>query len=295
MKSAYRHLLGLFSMIALGVSGSTPAEPAVASGTGAVSHEAPPAMATVSHLHDFQVVELRRYTTTHGGRARFADYFDTYFPEAFEQLGAMVFGQFLPREHPDQFVWLRGFHDMPARPVVNSQFYYGPLWREHRLKVNALLPDSDNVLLLRPLRPDTGVDVLPAVDPVDEPHGAQGIVVMQIFAVKKGDEDVLATHAEAQFESYRVAGVHPAGILVTLDEPNNFPQLPVRMDGPWLVWLGVVRDEATLRKQLQPAMQAAAKTLLASGMLRAAPELLAMDPTPRSRLRWLPDAGEAAR
>ena len=36
--------------------------------------------------------------------------------------------------------------------------------------------------------------------------------------------------------------------------------------------------------------------LLESGvhLLRAAPELLVMDPTPRSRLRWLPDAGEAA-
>jgi len=294
MKSVYRHLLGLFSMISLGVGGSTLAEPAAAGRTGAASHEAAPAMEAADHLRDFQVVELRRYTTTHGGRARFVKYFDTYFPEAFEQLGAMVFGQFLPRDHPDQFVWLRGFHDMLARPVVSAKFYYGPLWREHRLKVNALLPDSDNVLLLRPLRPDTGVTVLPAVDPVDEPHGAQGIVVMQLFAVKKGGEDALAAHAEAQFESYRVAGVHPAGILVTLDEPNNFPQLPVRADGPWLVWVGVVRDEATLHQQLQPAMQAAAKALLASGMLRAAPELLVMDPTPRSRLRWLPDAGGAA-
>lgn len=247
------------------------------------------------HLHDFQVVELRRYTTSQGGQTRFASYFDTYFPEAFEQLGAMVFGQFLPRGQADRFVWLRGFRDMPARAVVNAQFYYGPLWRGHRLKVNALLPDSDDVLLLRPLRLDTAVAVLPAVDPVDEAPGAQGIVVAQIFAVKKGSEAVFAAHAEAQLENCRVAGVHPAGILVTLDEPNNFPQLPVRTDGPWLVWLGVVRDEATLREQLEPAMQATAKALFASGMLHDAPEWLAMDPTPRSRLRWLPDAGEAAR
>lgn len=259
------------------------------------THHHSPDFRSVDHLQDFGVVELRRYTTSRGGQQRFAGYFDAYFPEAFEQLGAMVFGQFLPRDPADRFVWLRGFRDMPARAVVNAQFYYGPLWREHRLKVNALLPDSDDVLLLRPLRPDTAVAVLPAVDPLDEAHGAQGVVVAQLFAVKQGGEAAFAAQAEAQFDSYRMAGVHPAGVLVTLDEPNNFPQLPVRTDGPWLVWLGVVRDEATLHTRLEPAMHAAAKALLAGGMLRAAPERLVMDPSPRSRLRWLPDADEAAR
>ena len=259
-----------------------------------MSHHSPD-FQSIAHLPDSQVVELRRYTTSHGGQKRFTSYFDTYFPEAFEQLGAMVHGQFLPRGQADRFVWLRGFRDMPSRAVVNAQFYYGPLWREHRMKVNALLPDSDDVLLLRPLRADTGVALLPAVDPVDEAQGAQGIVVAQLFAVKPGSEAVFAAHAEAQFESYRAAGARPAGILVTLDEANNFPQLPVRVDGPYLVWLGVVPDEAILHAQLEPAMQAAAKALLVSGMLRGTPELLAMDPTPRSRLRWLEAAGEAAR
>jgi hypothetical protein len=290
MNKPHHHSPGLSAMPAAGTADTPPIGPADAWG-----HATSAAAGSIDHLRDFEVVELRRYTTSHGGQARFASYFDTYFPEAFEQLGAMVFGQFLPRGQPERFVWLRGFRDMPARPVVNAQFYYGPLWREHRLKVNALLPDSDDVLLLRPLRPDTAVAVLPAVDPVDEAHGAQGIVVAQLFAVKPGGEAVFATQAEAQFENYRVAGVRSAGILVTLDEPNNFPQLPVRTDGPWLVWLGVVPDEATLRALLEPAMQDAAAALLASGLLRDAPELLAMDPTPRSRLRWLPDAGKAVR
>lgn len=288
MNDPHRHLPEL---PATPTAGATPLPGA----TDASAHNASPAVGSIDHLRDFQVVELRRYTTSHDGRARFASYFDTYFPEAFEQLGAMVFGQFLPRGQADRFVWLRGFRDMPARAVVNAQFYYGPLWREHRLKVNELLPDSDDVLLLRPLRTGTGVAVLPAVDPVDEPRGAQGIVVAQLFALRPGSEAVFAAHAEAQFESYRVAGVRPAGILVTLDEPNNFPQLPVRTDGAWLVWLGVACDEAALHARLAPAMQAAVEVLLASGMLRAAPELLTMDPTPRSRLRWLLDAGEAAR
>jgi hypothetical protein len=244
---------------------------------------------SVRHLQDFQVVEFRRYVTAHGERAHFARYFDAYFPEAFEQLGAMVFGQFLDRDNPDHFTWLRGFKDLNARPIVNSAFYYGPLWKEHRIKVNAILPDSDNVMLLRPLHAEHGIAVLPAVDPVTEDAGAQGVIVAQIFAPRKGSEDAFASKAEAAFAHYRIAGVHEAGVLVSLDVANNFPQLPIRTDGPWLVWLGVVRDDATLDASFKPLLLAAEKSLVDTGMLRAAPERLVMDPTPRSRLRWLAD------
>lgn len=248
-------------------------------------------MDTVAHLNSYQAIEFRRYVTKDGERAHFVAYFDTYFPEAFEQLGAMVFGQFADRGNPNHFTWLRGFHDISARPVVNAAFYYGPLWREHRIKVNAILPDSDNVMLMRPLHADQGVTVLPAVDPVLEPKGAGGVVVAQIFSVKKGSEDAFAAKAEAAFKRYAMDGVHPAGVLVTLDVPNNFPQLPIRTDGPWLVWLGVVRDDATLSKRLAPKLGEVEKELDASGLTRAPAEREVMDPTPRSRLRWLdPDA-----
>jgi hypothetical protein len=248
-----------------------------------------PGMETVGHLQDYQAIEFRRYVTSDGERAHFAKYFDTYFPEAMEQLGAMVFGQFLDRGQPNHFTWLRGFKDIGARPIVNSAFYYGPLWKEHKAKVNAILPDSDNVMLLRPLHVGHGVSVLPAVDPVVEEDGAHGIVVAQIFTLKKGSEDAFAQKAEAAFARYRIAGVHEAGVMVTLDVPNNFPQLPIRTDGPFLVWLGVVRDDATLQASLDTRMQEAERSLSDTGLLRGAPERLVMDPTPRSRLRWLQD------
>jgi len=252
------------------------------------------AMQSVQHLQDFQVVEFRRYTTSDGERAHFVKYFDTYFPEAFEQLGAMVFGQFTERGDPDHFTWLRGFKDINARPIVNAAFYYGPLWKEHRIKVNAILPDSDNVMLLHPLQPQSGIPVLPAVDPVTEEHGAHGVMVAQIFAIRKGSEEAFAKQAQTAFAHYRIAGVHPAGVLVSLDVPNNFPQLPIRADGPFLVWLGMVKDDATLDSRLAPLLDAAEHSLMASGLLRGAPERVVMDPTPRSRLRWLSDAGGEA-
>jgi hypothetical protein len=84
------------------------------------------------------------------------------------------------------------------------------------------------------------------VDPVIEPKGAQGVVIAQIFAVKPGSVDAFAERAETAFAKYRDAGAREAGVRVTLDARNNFPQLPIRTDGPFLVWLKIVRDDQTL-------------------------------------------------
>jgi len=244
-------------------------------------------MDRVKHLTDFQVIEFRRYTTKEGEREHFGTYFENYFPEAFQQMGAIAFGQFFERKNPVGFTWMRGFKNMDARAVVNAGFYYGPLWREHSLTMNSLMVDSTNVLLLRPLTPERGVTVLPSVDPVVEAKGAQGVIVAQIFAVKPNSVEAFAQQAEATFASYRAAGGREAGVLVTLDVPNNFPQLPVRTDGPYLVWLGIMKDNQILDSKFSPLVERSLQSLSATNLLRAAPELVILDPTPRSRLRWL--------
>ena len=182
---------------------------------------------------------------------------------------------------------MRGFKNTDARAIINSGFYYGPLWREHASTMNSLMVDSDNVLLLRPLTTARGVPVLPAVDPIKERKGAQGVVVAQIFAVKPDGVDAFARQAEETFANYRAAGAREAGVLVTLDVPNNFPQLPVRTDGPYLVWLGIVKDNKTLETQFASLAERSTQTLSATGLLRSAPALVILDPTHRSRLRWM--------
>ena len=201
----------------------------------------------------FEVIELRRYTIQPGQRENFAEYFDAYFPEAFQQLGAIAFGQFFERDKPSMFTWLRGFRDMDARAVVNSAFYFGPVWKEHKPTVNPLMVDSDDVLLLRPLRP---IPVLRAVDPVRE-RESRGVVVLHVFDRM---DPAIVDRAYARYEC--------AGLLVTLDAPNNFPQLPVRTDGPWVVWLGLFDDAHAFEP-------------IAGG------EVVVMTPTRRSRLRLL--------
>ena len=239
-----------------------------------------------ARLSNFQVLEFRRYTIKEGEREHFAQYFDAYFPEALQQLGTIVAGDFFERKNSSGFTWIRGFHTLEDRAVVNAQFYAGSVWKEHKKTMNDLIVDSDNVMLLRPLRPERGIPILPAVDPIVEANGVQGIVVAQIFAVKADSVEAFAKAAEPTFASYRAAGVREAGILVTLDVPNNYPQLPIRTDGPFLVWLGVLKDKQMLENEFNPLAERSLQSLSATGLIRGAPESVVLDPTRRSRLRW---------
>jgi hypothetical protein len=150
-----------------------------------------------------------------------------------------------------------------------------------------MMVDSDDVLLLRPLDPRHAIPVLPAVDPVAEPSGARGVVVAQVFPVQAHAMQSFVTAAESAFNAYREAGARDASILVTLDERNNFPQLPVRTDGPFVVWLGVFEDAGMVESRVRPAAARAAASLKAAGLLRGDADLLVLKPAPRSRLRWL--------
>jgi hypothetical protein len=267
-----------------------------AGGVSSMTARTGPTMETVEHLKDFPVIELRRYTIKAGERQNFADYFESFFPEAFEQIGAIAFGQFLERSDSSRFTWLRGFHTLDDRAAVNGAFYDGPLWKEHRATMNGILDDSDNVLLLRPLEPGGGIPVLPAVDPVRQPRGARGVVAAQIFAVKAGAVDAFAREVQGTFAGYLGAGAREAGLLATLDVPNNFPRLPIRTDGPFLVWLGIFEDDRALEK-VEPLVKKSANDLSGTGLLRGAPEWIVLEPTRRSRLRWLalPGPSEATR
>ncbi len=239
-----------------------------------------------AHLGDFRVIEFRRYSIRNGQRPRFVRYFDTFFPEAFEQESVLILGSFRDRSNPDGFVWIRGFLDNFERGRANSAFYYGPVWREHRERMLALLEKTDNVLVLTPPSDDRGVPVLAAVDPVDEADTPRGFLLAQVLAVHPGEAAAFIQRCEHEFVRYRSVGVREVGILATFEGANTFPQHTVRADGPHIVWLGLAKDD-TEAGRLRLTMQEMGQRLLDQGDLREPAEILELEPTPRSRLRWI--------
>ncbi|HEU5400986.1 MAG TPA: NIPSNAP family protein [Terriglobales bacterium] len=234
------------------------------------------------------MIEFRRYTIRDGERENFAKYFDAYFPEAMQQLGAIAAGQFFERENPSRFTWIRGFRNMDERAKANANLYYGPVWKEHRDLMNGLMTSFDNVLLMQSVQAGCGIEVLRPVDAVKEVDGMKGVAVAHIFAIKPGTLREFMRHAAAEFEAYGSEAVRESGRFVTSDIPNNFPQHPVRSDGPFVVWFGIARDDATM-EQFRGVAERAAKSLESTNLLRGVPELVILDPTSRSRMRWLPE------
>jgi hypothetical protein len=127
-----------------------------------------------------------------------------------------VLGQFRDLDRPDQFVWLRGFTDMPSRHDGLAAFYSGPVWQEHGPAANATMLDSDNVLLLREIV---------AVPVLDRGAGAGASILHATIWYWAGPVPDPAACAQDVL-----------ALLRTEYAANTFPRLPVRAEHA-LVWL----------------------------------------------------------
>ena len=136
------------------------------------------------------IVELRQYTLHPGQRDRLIALFERVFIETQEAVGITVIGQFRDLEGPNRFVWLRGFPDMDKRLAALQAFYGGQVWQEHREEANAMIVDSDNVLLLRPTRPTSWCMLDPGDRPsLDAEQVPPGLVVATILSFETALSD----------------------------------------------------------------------------------------------------------
>jgi hypothetical protein len=157
------------------------------------------------------ILELRQYTLKPGARDTLIELFDREFIETQEAEGMRIVGQFRDLDRSDRFVWVRGFSDMAARARALDGFYHGPTWRAHRDAANATMIDSDDVLLLRPVRPFS----LPASRDTGAP--TRNLTATIVYLDRRPTDEVLA-----RFDA-------PAlGVFTTEYSANTFPALPVR-------------------------------------------------------------------
>lgn len=231
------------------------------------------------------VVEFRQYQLHPGRRDALVSLFDRAFVESQEAVGMRVIGQFRDLADPDRFTWLRGFADMAARRRGLEAFYGGPVWAAHQAEANATMADSDNVLLLRPAWPGSGVPAAgrPARDMT---AAARGLVDATIFYLREpASAGVLEIARDPATRALRRGGASSTAWYVTEAAANDFPRLPVRAGEQVLLGLAVFPDAAGFdafsaggawNREVAPLLQP---------HLSRAPETHRLQPTARSALR----------
>lgn len=232
-----------------------------------------------------EVYELRQYTLRPHVRDDFVRLFDAELLETQDATGMRVLGQFRDLDRPEVFVWIRGFVSMSARLRALTAFYGGPVWRAHGAAANAMMHDSDDVLLLEPAVQDSGPGEQIGPRPAAGASADAGVVVVEVWPVPRGSTaDLLRRYESTLAPLLSASAARLLPPLQTLDAVNTFPGLPVR-EGEHvavaIIWFG---DEATASRVLaDPAYDVAAT------------ELAARATGPVQRLRLAPTACSALR
>ncbi len=186
-------------------------------------------------------VELRVYQIVPGQQENFLGHFDGNYVESQEELGMRIWGQFRDVE-ASNFVWLRGYSDLEARPDALVSFYTGPVWQSTGDKVREMMAArAEHVHFLEPLSPGSGFsDALVR----DEAQMDRGVVVAQLFHRPDDVAGFEAALSEGMIPAFEREGAHSIGLFASSDQPNNFPALPYLEDEPVIAWFATYADRA---------------------------------------------------
>lgn len=238
---------------------------------------------------EWPVVELRQYTLHPGQRDVLISLFEAEFVESQEAVGMKVVGTFRDLDNPDRFVWIRAFKDMPSRAEGLNAFYSGPTWKTHGKAAATTMVDASNVLLLRDVRPGSGL-VLDTPRPLKgAPNGSSALIVANIYYFEADVEPSFVEFFERVVQpQLKAAGIPILASFVSETAPNNYPRLPVRERDHVFTWLSRFADQTDYERRLAAladsrVWKGVADTLRAK--LKSSPEVLRLQPTLRSHLR----------
>ena len=243
-------------------------------------------------IYSSPIVELRQYTLHPGRRDDLIRLFDSAFVEPQERTGIRIIGQFRNLDDPYKFVWLRGFSDMVSRKRQLAEFYGGNAWRSRRNDANATIIDNDNVLLLRPVRPDAAFDLRGTHRaPVGTDSRSDALVVATIYHLDPTPEkerDFVQFFQTSIAPALEAAGVHVLASFVSEQSANTFPGLPVREREPVFVWFARFTDVSSRERAMVSLASSPIWRDSLSAELSARvrePFVLRLSPTSRSLLR----------
>jgi hypothetical protein len=238
------------------------------------------------------VVELRQYELRPGTRDVLIELFDRHLIEGQEECGMTIIGQYRNVDDPDRFVWLRGFEDMATRGAALTRFYKtGPVWAAHRDAARETMVDTDDALLLRPVRPSSAFRAPALPRPgIDDGDPRTSRIVATLY-----HRDAPVDDAFRMLWTDRVLPLltdHGAEMLAWFEtDPaeNTFPDLPVRAGEHVFVSFARFRSallhdahEAALARSAEWADEVLPALMT---QIARAPERLRLEPTLRSWIR----------
>lgn len=234
------------------------------------------AVAAAPAVETSPVVELRQYTLHPGKRDVLMSLFEKKFVTSQQALGIRLHGEFRDTDHPDHFVWLRGFGSMEERPGALEAFYGGPVWRENRNEANATMVDSDNVLLLEPAN-DRGFTLA---------RRMTSTMVATIYLLQSPVDPAFVRWFDERVAPVMArAGAAPVAELKTLEAKNNFPRLPVREGEHAFVWFAAFGNDDAYReavRKFEASSDGQRVTREMREKLASVPQRLVLHPTQQS-------------
>jgi hypothetical protein len=200
------------------------------------------------YYHDkkIQVLELRNYVLREGGRDKFIDSFKVYIEDSQNAKGAYVLGLYRVKSAENNFFWLRGYENMPARKKAMEDFYSSNYWSGIVRIAREFVINFHNVHLLKPYDINTGDSTL-GFDAkwFDKP---KGVAVIDVYTGNGTRADVIGYVKNTYHNLLISAGVKDISYWIAEDKPNNYPQHPVFQDSNSLVSISFFKNENEYRK-----------------------------------------------
>jgi hypothetical protein len=203
---------------------------------------------------NIKVIELRNYLVRRGRRDEFINLFEENFVQSQNLLGGYILGQYRVKGADDNFFWIRGFKDMPARNKFLNDFYFGsPAWKQHKSEANSMLLNNDNVYLLKPLNLKEGSNDAEFSFNTNWFGQEKGVVVID-FYTSNTKRDKLIDFVKKKYAAILNASkIETASFWTSETTPNDFTGLPVFQDKNLLVQITFYKDEFEYQTKLKNA------------------------------------------
>jgi hypothetical protein len=169
-----------------------------------------------------QVIELRNYLLRPGKRDSFIMGFENMLIDTLNGRGNYLLGQYRVKGADDNFLWIRGFKDMPSRLSGLKGFYSSKFWEAHVWIPIAYILNYTNVHLLKPVDIGAGNNASALDFECDWFGRPKGIAVIDYYYATNGWLDRLVEFMRVKYDPAlraQALRISPSGLA------NKFPTI----------------------------------------------------------------------